>query len=164
MNLKFLRDLNCSSYIIKHSQAVLSKAQDISDNFDVDVELLKAGALLHDVGRVKTQGIRHGIVGALILKEHGFSHEIARIAEVHIGAGIPRDEACLLGLPCQDYLPITLEEKIVAHADNLIHGTKEVSLDFVIEKWKKSMGNNHSSIDRLIKLHEELMDYPSQLE
>ena len=79
------------------------------------------------------------------------------MAEVHIGAGIPREEAQLMGLPFKDYLPVTLEEKIVAHADNLIHGTKEVSLEFVLKKWEKSMGKNHPSLDRLRNLHRELI-------
>ena len=163
MDLKVLEDLNCSPYIIEHSVAVFKKAQYISSKFDadrgkfdVDADLVNAGALLHDVGRSKTQGIRHGVVGAEILKDHGFSREIVRIAEVHIGAGISKEEAVLLGLPEQDYLPITLEEKIVAHADNLIHGTTEVSLEFVMEKWRKKMGENHPSLDRLKKLHQEL--------
>jgi len=157
LNLKLLEDLNSSTYLIEHSKAVLAKALEIATNFDVDLEIVRAGALLHDVGRTKTQGVRHGIEGAQILREQGFPKDVVRIAEVHIGAGIPRNEACLLGLPCQDYLPVILEEKIVAHADNLIHGTREVSLEFVVEKWKKSMGKNHPSIDRLRKLHGELI-------
>ena len=108
------------------------------------------------MGRLKTQGIYHGIEGAKILEEHYFPQKVARIAEVHIGAGIPEEEAILLGLPPRDYMPLTLEEKLVAHADNLIHGTREVNLDFVIEKWRKNMGYNHPSIDRLINLDEEL--------
>jgi uncharacterized protein len=157
LNLKLLEDLKCPHYIIEHSDAVLNKALIIADNFDIDLELVNYGALLHDVGRLKTQGIRHGIVGASILKEQGFSPEIVRIAEVHIGAGIPKEEAILLGLPHKDYLPLTFEEKIVAHADNLIHGTEEVSLEFVIKKWTRIMGVNHPSLDRLIKLHTELV-------
>ncbi len=157
MNFKILKDLKCSPYIIEHSEAVLSKAQSISTNFDVNVDTVHAGALLHDVGRTKTQGIRHAIEGAQILRSHGFPPEVVRIAEVHIGAGIPRDEAYSLGLPCRDYMPLTLEEKIVAHADNLIHGTKEVSLEFVVGKWGKRRGKTHPSIDRLRKLHQELM-------
>ncbi len=157
MNLKLLEDLNCSRYIIKHSNAVLNKAQSISKNFDVDLDLVHAGALMHDVGRLKTQNICHGIEGALILKENGFPDAVSRIAEVHIGAGIPRNEARLLGLPDKDYIPVTLEEKIVTHADNLIHGTKEVSLKFVMTKWEKSMGINHPSLDRVKNLHAELI-------
>ena len=120
---------------------------------DADLDLVEAGAILHDVGRSKTQGIYHAIAGAEILKEHGFSPELVKIIERHIGAGIPKDEAILLGLPPKDYLPISLEEKIIAHADNLIHGTEEVSIDFVLQKWRKSMGEDHPSLRRLVELH-----------
>jgi uncharacterized protein len=157
LNFKLLEDLKSSPYLIEHSEAVLAKALKMATNFDVDLNIVHTGALLHDVGRTKTQGIRHGVEGAEILREHGFPPEVVRIAEVHIGAGIPRNEAYKLGLPCQDYVPVTLEEKIVAHADNLIHGTKDVSLEFVVEKWESRMGKNHPSIERLRKLHEELM-------
>lgn len=158
MNLKLLEDLNSPSYIIRHSEAVLNEAMIMADNFDVDRDIVEAGALLHDVGRLITPTIHHGIIGGQILKEHGFPQKIVRIAEVHIGAGIPKEEAILLGLPPKDYIPTTLEEKIVAHADNLINGTKKVSLGFVLEKWKKNMGNNHPSLKRLIKLHSELKE------
>ena len=157
MNTKLFEELKSSPYLIKHSEAVLKKSRKISANFDIDMETVCKGALLHDVGRLKTQGIRHAIEGAQLLKERGYTPEIVRIAEVHIGAGIPRREAKLMGLPDKDYLPLTLEEKIVAHADNLIHGTKEVSLEFVINKWEKTMGKNHPSLDRLQKLHKELI-------
>lgn len=162
MDLTLLEDLNCSSYIINHSEAVLKKALSICSNrdadLDVDWDLVETGAILHDVGRSKTQGIYHAIAGAEILKERGFSPEIIKITERHIGAGIPKEEAILLGLPPKDYLPETLEEKIVAHADNLIHGTEEVSIDFVLEKWRKSMGEGHPSLERLIELHRTFFD------
>ena len=157
MNTKLLEDLKSSPYLIKHSEAVLKKSLEISANFDVDLGTVCSGALLHDVGRLKTQGIQHAIEGAQLLKEYGYPPEIIRIAEVHIGAGIPREEARFMGLPDKNYLPLTLEEKIVAHADNLIHGTKEVSLEFVVKKWEKSIGKNHPSLDRLRKLHRELI-------
>ncbi len=153
-----MEDFKCSSYIIKHSNAVLKKAKAISNDFDVNLDHVEAGAILHDVGRSKTQSIYHALKGAEILKEQEFPIEIVKITERHIGAGIPKEEAIMLNMPNRDYLPVTFEEKIVAHADNLIHGTKEVSLDFVIKKWSKKMGSNHPSLERIIKLHNELFN------
>lgn len=144
--------------MIEHSKAVMLKATDLASRFgsNVNMDLVKAGAMLHDVGRSKTNGVKHAIVGANILRFNGVPPEIVKIVERHIGAGITKEEAELIGLPAIDYLPITLEEKLVAHADNLIHGTREVELDFVIEKWQKKLGKNHPSIPRIIKLHNEL--------
>lgn len=158
MTIKILKSLNCPDYLIKHSKAVCRRALKLASNFDdVDIELVKTGALLHDIGRSKTDDIDHAIVGAEILKDLGFSDAVANIALRHIGAGIPKEEAKLLGLPPKDYIPITLEEKIVAHADNLIHWDKEVDLDFVIKKWKERLGDNHPSIKRIIELHQEIV-------
>jgi uncharacterized protein len=154
-----LEEFNCPLYVIEHSKSVMLKATDLSSNFKgkADSDLVKAGAILHDVGRSKTNGIKHAIIGAEILRNNQFPSEIVNIVERHIGAGITKDEAEIMGLPPKDYLPITLEEKLVAHADNLIHGTREVELDFVIGKWANKMGLNHPSISRLKKLHSELV-------
>ena len=159
MTVEILKRLNCPTHLINHSKAVCKKALKLSSNFDVDVdiELVKTGALLHDIGRSKTNGIDHAVVGAEILKNMGFPDSVANIALRHIGAGIPKKEAIQLGLPPKDYIPLTLEEKIVAHADNLTHWDKEVDLDFVIKKWKERLGENHPSINRIIELHQEIV-------
>lgn len=153
-----LEEFNCSFFVIEHSQAVMLKATQLAMDFEleVDLDLVKKGAILHDVGRSQTNGIKHAIVGAEIIRNEGFPTEIVKIVERHIGAGITKEEALILGLPPKDYVPITLEEKLVAHADNLIHGTKEVELDFVIKKWKNNLGEDHPSIPKLIKLHSEV--------
>ncbi len=156
MTIKILKSLNCPDRLIDHSVAVCKKALKLSSNFDVDIELLKTGALFHDVGRCRTNGIDHAMVGAEMLKKFGFSDEISNIALRHIGAGIPEEEAKLLGLPPNNYIPITLEEKIVAHADNLVHWNVEVNIDFTIKKWNEKLGEKHPSITRIIELHKEI--------
>jgi uncharacterized protein len=160
-----LKEFNCPFFVIEHSQAVLSKAINLVTYFEleVDLDLVKTGAILHDVGRSRTNGIDHAIVGAELLENKGFPLEVINIVERHIGAGITKKEALILGLPPKDYIPITLEEKVVAHADNLIHGTQEVDLDFVIRKWKKNLGKNHPSIPQIIKLHSEITGAPVQV-
>jgi uncharacterized protein len=150
--------LECPDEVIKHCQVVEKRALTLARNFSprVDLELIKTGALLHDVGRCQSNDIYHAIVGAELLIELEFSSEIARIVEMHIGAGIPPQEARELGLPPKDFTPQTLEEKIVAHADNLVHNQKEVGLNFVLRKWEKRLGSEHPSLDRLKRLHQEV--------
>lgn len=152
--------MNCPEWVIKHSKAVnlkaISLSKNLSEKFDIDMELVKKGALLHDIGRSMTDGIYHAVLGAEILKSQEYPLEIIKIVERHIGAGIPKEEAVAMGLPPRDFMPQTLEEKIVAHADNLVHLNHEVDIDFVIEKWSSRMGKDHPSIERLIKLHEEI--------
>ena len=152
--------MNCPEWVITHSQAVNLKAISLSENlskkFDIDMDLVGKGALLHDIGRSMTDGIYHAVVGAKILKSEDYPLEIIKIVERHIGAGIPKEEAIEMGLPPKDFMPLTLEEKIVAHADNLVHRDQEVDIDFVIKKWSSRMGKDHPSIERLVKLHEEI--------
>ena len=156
--LNFLKEIGCEEWVINHSHSVALRALELSNDlkseYDIDFKLVKEGALLHDIGRSKTHGIKHAIIGANILKEFDYSLEIRNIVERHIGAGIPKNEAIIMGLPNKDYLPITLEEKIVAHADNLINGSDRVDLEFVINKWSKRMGSNHLAIIRLKELDE----------
>ncbi|ENN95716.1 metal dependent phosphohydrolase, partial [Methanocaldococcus villosus KIN24-T80] len=127
-----------------------------NNDYNVDLNLVKIGGLLHDIGRSKTHGIDHGVVGANILRSYGFDERIALIAERHIGAGITKEEAIALGLPAKDYVPISLEEKIVAHADNLIFETERVEIDRVVEKFRNKLGKDHPSVKRIIFLDMEI--------
>ena len=159
MELELLRKENTPENVIEHSQAVCRKAIKIAANFDnADTILIRKGALLHDIGRSRTHGIRHAIAGVEIAKGYGYSQDVLNIIERHIGAGITAEEAVKLGLPEKSYLPQTLEEKIVAHADNLISGSEEVDIDFVIEKWNRRIEEPEDNIRRLIKLNYELIE------
>jgi uncharacterized protein len=62
--------------------------------------------------------ILHGIIGGKILRKEGFYKE-ALIAERHIGAGLSKNYITRkkLPLPKKDFLPITLEQKIICYAD-----------------------------------------------
>ncbi len=158
MELEILKKEKTPENVISHSIAVYKKAITIAANFEnADEDLIKKGALLHDIGRSKTHGIEHAVMGAKIVKDYGYSTEVQNIVERHIGAGITEDEAVKLGLPKKSYIPQTLEEKIVAHADNLISGTKEVDVDFDIAKWRRKIDNPEENIRRLIQLDNELI-------
>ena len=158
MEIELLQQENTPENVIEHSKAVYKKAMKIAANFDdADKDLIKKGALLHDIGRSKTHGITHAIEGVKIAKKYGYSEDVLNIIERHIGAGITEKEAENLGLPVKSYVPETLEEKIVAHADNLVSGSEEVDLDFVIEKWKRRIPDSEDNIERLIKLDNELI-------
>lgn len=158
MEIKLLKDLNCPEWVIVHSIGVSNKALEIASNFDdVDKELIKSGALLHDIGRSKTNSIEHGIIGANILRDLGFDENLCLIVERHIGTGITEEEAKNLNLPIKSYVPQTLEEKIVSHSDNLFNGAKEVSVEFTMNKWRNKLGPNHPSIKEIQIIHKELV-------
>ncbi|MDO5848452.1 MAG: TIGR00295 family protein [Methanobrevibacter sp.] len=157
MEIEVLKKAKCPENVIDHCIAVYKKSMKMAKDFDnVDLDLIKTGSLLHDIGRSKTHGIKHAIEGAKIAEELGYDEKVCNIIERHIGAGITEKEAEELGLPIKSYVPQTLEEKIVAHSDNLISGTEEVDLNFVIDKIRRKVDNPEEKIDRLILLHNEL--------
>ncbi len=127
--ISILKDEGCSRGIIKHCCTVLRIAVKIAERCGADMELVRAGALLHDVGRSRTQGILHSVAGADIAKSRGLPEELVRVIRRHLGAGLTWDEAKALGLPRAIYMPETLEEKIVTHADNLIGDTEVRTLE-----------------------------------
>lgn len=158
MELKILKQEETHENVIEHSKAVYKKAMVIAANFkNADKDLIKKGALLHDIGRSKTHGISHAVEGAKIVKQYGYPEEVQNIVERHIGAGITEEESVKLGLPKKSYIPQTIEEKIVAHADNLLSGTKDVDIDFDIAKWKRKIDKPEENIKRLIELDNELI-------
>lgn len=158
MELKILKQEETPENVIEHSKAVYKKAMVIAANFkNADKDLIKKGALLHDIGRSKTHGIIHAVEGAKIVKQYGYPEEVQNIVERHIGAGITEEESVKLGLPKKSYIPQTIEEKIVAHADNLLSGTKDVDIDFDIAKWKRKIDKPEENIKRLIELDNELI-------
>lgn len=152
--LRILRQVGCSKEVIDHCQAVRRVAVRIAKKAQANIRLVEAGALLHDIGRSKTHGIMHGVEGAKIAQELGLPNSIVRIIERHLGAGIPKEEAALLGLPEKDYMPMTLEEKIVAHADNLIESDREHPIEIEVQKALEKGHRKHA--ERLMKLHQEL--------
>jgi uncharacterized protein len=159
--LSILSEAGCSEQVIAHCKAVSALAVKFAEackhkGIGVNVKLVEVGALLHDIGRSKTHGIYHAIVGVKLAKSFNLPNSILSIIECHIGGGISADEAKKLGLPEKNYFPVTLEEKLVAYADKRLKGSQIVSLEDTIDQFSKRLGKNHPAIDRIIRLHEEL--------
>ena len=126
-----------------------------ANHHTINLDLVSVGALLHDIGRAKTHGIKHGVIGGQTLREMGLG-EFARFAENHLGAGIPAVEAKALGLPARDFVPQTLEEKVVTYADKLAMGSRSTSYDKALEWFKSELGPEHPALERFKKLHLEI--------
>jgi uncharacterized protein len=159
--LRLLSESGCSRRVISHCKAVSALAVKFAEACEkkglrVDVNLVEVGALLHDIGRSKTHDVNHVIVGVEIAKSLNLPESIVSIIERHIGGGITADEAKELGWPVKDYLPTTLEEKLVTYADKLIKGCRVVPIEKTLLNLSRELGENHPAIDRIIRLHEEL--------
>lgn len=165
-------------HVINHIEMVTKKALEIGrklkeKGFDIDLELLEIGGYLHDVGRSVTHGVGHAVESAMIIKGLGFSDPVIRLVETHIGAGITAEEAERLGLPKKDYVPETLEEKILAYADKFleselifktVNGEQIVerrdiesdSIEPTLKRFRKKFGVNSPVVLRLEKLRDEM--------
>ncbi len=157
--LSSLVDAGCLPGVVRHAEAVAALAVKIAEacrkkGLEVDIQLVEIGALLHDIGRSETHSVNHVIAGVKIAKAFGLPNSIISIIERHVGGGISKDEAKRLGWPAKDYIPLSLEEKIVTYADKLIEGSRRVPIGQVIEKFSK-FNVPRSSIIRMRRLHEE---------
>lgn len=125
-----LREAGCSEKVVAHCRAVRDVALEYAQqNPRVSAALVHQGAMLHDIGRGKSHTLLHAQQGADLLRANGFSEAVARIVECHTGAGLTVDECILLRLSPRDCIPRSAEEKIVAHADNLIAGRARVNIE-----------------------------------
>jgi uncharacterized protein (TIGR00295 family) len=149
-----LRECGCNEKVVAHCLAVSSLAVRFAKRCEADVELVEAGSLLHDLGRCRSHGIDHAVLGAEIAREKKLPDRLVRVIERHIGGGITRAEAKRLGLPEKDYVPRTLEEKLVSHADNLIAGTRRTTVKEAVG-WLVRQRLPDAAM-RVLKLHEEL--------
>ncbi len=93
---------------IRHCREVAQKALEIADSagLPIDRDTIEAAAMLHDIGIFATNApsihctgsepyIRHGIIGAGLLRKEGAGEEIAAVAERHTGSGITAKDSDL---------------------------------------------------------------------
>lgn len=158
--IRLLKQSGCSPRVIQHCRTVAKHAVRIAKILQkkgskVDIDLVEIGALLHDIGRSKTHGVDHALIGGRIAEDSSLPVSVIRIIERHVGAGIPADEAEKLGWPKKSYVPNTLEERIVNYADKLVEGTHRVPMKRTIAHFSRKMGKNHPAIGRLRALDEE---------
>jgi uncharacterized protein (TIGR00295 family) len=124
--LEALVDVGVSQEVLDHVMLVeaiaRSWAEAINDRHPgtVDIQLVTAGALLHDIGRVRTHGIEHVRVGVEMAEGMGLDPRVVEIIRRHVGGGLTKREAVEMGLPEWDMMPRTMEERVVCHADTVV--------------------------------------------
>lgn len=151
-------------WVPRHCRCVAALADAMCDcaetaGHEVDRTVVLQAALLHDIGRSLAQDVRHASLGADLLRKDGpavWDERVIVCVERHTGAGIDKAEAKALGLPVKDYTPKSLEEKIVAHADNLYSGDKRLTLAEVEAKYAAKKLPKAAA--KIRALHDELED------
>lgn len=122
--------------LITHSRQVADFATELIQRRGletiINVEFVYTAAMLHDIGIKETNAhaihcfgtqhyMQHGLIGANFIRQfYTEAESFALVCERHIGTGLTAKEIATqqLPLPYRDYLPITLEEKLVCYADN----------------------------------------------
>ncbi len=154
---KYLKE-RVDEEVFRHILVVTDVARRMAERLKLGEEskkLVLAGALLHDIGRCKSHGMDHAVIGAEMLRKDGFDERIAKIVERHIGAGLTAKEAKSFGLPEKDYIPETIEEKIVALADNLVSNRKVLKKEEYTKATRDKFSDRPEVLERHLKLLKE---------
>ena len=125
--------------LITHSQSVARKALQIVSyhpELQLDAQFIEEAAMLHDLGIFMTDApgiqcfgsqpyICHGRIGAELMRAEGYPRH-ARVCERHTGAGLTKHDIISqkLPLPEEDFLPETIEEKVICYADKFYSKTR----------------------------------------
>ncbi len=162
--LELLKKYNLPQSRIDHSIGVADQAYKIAHSIHTrnpqlacDPEKVARAALLHDIGRSMPGD--HELNTITILKNEGLD-ELASIT-MH---GSFYEIQLLRGIDSKEFLPKTLENKIVAYADATFKD-KPVTLE---ERWKEieqrrvnedeKIVSIHMSRERYFKIEQELME------
>ena len=124
--MELLKDYDVPENVVRHSLAAADLAMDIAKKLNkrgivVNMPLLEAAALLHDIARGMPGD--HVLEGAKILTELGYN-EVAETARTHGLYHFP------------DIKPETIEQKILFYADKRVMEDKVVSINERFEDYK----------------------------
>jgi uncharacterized protein len=163
--------------LITHSVLVTAKAIALARLYSknhrkakIDVEFIEEAAMLHDIGIFRCHSpeilcvgsepyIRHGIIGRKILEDEGHPRH-ALVCERHTGVGLTREDVIEqdLPLPERDFMPLSIEEKIICLADKFYSKNPErLFKEKSFRKIEKALKKRGSHIARRFeKLYEEI--------
>jgi len=133
--LKILKKQNLPENIIKHSKTVAKVALEIAEKLKkkgikVNIPLVRAAALLHDIARTEPD---HVIKGERLLKKLGMD-EVAEVVKTH-------------GLyHLSKFPPKTIEQKIVFYADKRVNNYKIVTVEERFRDFKKRYNKTQEEI------------------
>lgn len=132
-------DNNLRNILITHSTLVMQRAVCICDahpELHIEHQFVIEAAMLHDIGIFRCHApsihcmgdepyICHGRIGAELMRAEGYPRH-ARVCERHTGAGLTKHDIISqkLPLPEEDFLPETIEEKVICYADKFYSKTR----------------------------------------
>ena len=155
---------------MRHCRQVADLALDINmeKKLGLDRAAVETAAMLHDIGIFMTDArgiecygtepyIKHGVLGAALLRGENVPEEIARVAERHTGAGLTAGDVEKNGLPLPvgDYMPETLLERLVCYSDKFYSKSGDMQ-EKSLERVEQSMARHSAAtLARFRALHRE---------
>lgn len=126
-------DRKVRGILLAHSRGVAARALDAARGLSLPLttEEITTAAMLHDIGIIRTDApgidchgtepyMRHGILGAEMLRSLGVDEKYALVAERHTGSGLTHREIIDEDLPLpldRSYMPQSLLEQLICWAD-----------------------------------------------
>jgi len=150
--LALLKKYSTPDHIVRHCQMVwevgrfLGKSL-IRENYHLDMPLLMASCLLHDIGKypcIVSGKKNHDILGQEILTREGLPN-VGRIVAQHVVLNGRKNR------------PIA-EEHIVFYADKRVMHDEIVSLENRFIYLNETYGKNPEALDRLLFMKQETID------
>ncbi len=148
--LKILHQEKVPIHVIRHCVKVSQVGSKIAYNLllkgqKIDVDLVRAGALLHDVSKMKAMklGEDHAELGARLLESMG-QPRIAEIIRQHVFLSQPLEKATGVS-----------EEIVVNYADKRVMHTMVVNLDDRFADLLVRYGKNDRAVERIGLLHQQ---------
>lgn len=157
--LTLLADYGKGAAWTKHCYAVAESAAKLGHLLEIHHQInqpfLWSAALLHDIGRSVTHDpIMHGVEGYHLLMALAHPEE-AFVCASHILFGLSAAEATGFGLPDRDFVPQTIEQRLVALIDFMIEGERPTTLERRFESLRKRNAGNAFFLGRLETAHEK---------
>lgn len=132
-------DGEARAILVEHSRQVAELALEINrrKSLGINETDIESAAMLHDIGIILTDApgigchgsepyIRHGILGADLLRSEGLPEWVARVAERHTGVGLMAEDIARQGLPLpadRILVPETTLERLICYADKFYSKT-----------------------------------------
>lgn len=151
--LELLKTYKTPTHVINHCKAVseiaLQIAKALNDKgCELNLGLIEAAALLHDIARVEDN---HGLKGAMIAEKHGYN-EVAELIKLHM---------YYITDPYKERLN---EQDILCLADRMVKEDEyvglEVRMQYVLDKFK----GNKEATERIMQRLEENRILKSRIE
>jgi uncharacterized protein len=142
-----MREKNANEDLLNHSNQIKEVSLEIGyelikRGYEVDLDAIHIGAMLHDIGRLRSNQINHGIEGVNIIVENKDEllrrlnisldtlNKVIEIVECHILGGIELKwiKEDNLNIIPKNYIPACIEAKIVSLVDQITHNRREQSV------------------------------------